>query len=209
MFISKELLLTGCDAIGLSLDGDAADRFDAYARLLVEYNNKVNLTAITAPDEVAWLHFLDSLALQTLTDFRGKRVIDVGCGAGFPGSSIDAGSGSYVLKRAKAFELETYRCFFRDKKPYAPAFFGSCAFGGAEYFLMEYCPGEDLRRCEREKLRKALDALIEMQDEFWQREELYASALTLEQSLVGVENRGRYLGSKRLEEVYAAFVKIC
>ena len=121
---------------------------------------------------------------------------------------IDAGSGSYVLKRAKAFELETYRCFFRDKKPYAPAFYGSCAFGGAEYFLMEYCPGEDLRRCEREKLRKALDALIEMQEEFWQREELYDSALTLEQSLVGVENRGRYLGSKRLEEVYAAFVRI-
>ena len=67
---------------------------------------------------------------------------------------------------------------------------------------------EDLRRCEREKLRKALDALIEMQEEFWQREELYGSAFTLEQSLVGIENRGRYLGSKRLEEVYAAFVRI-
>ncbi len=69
---------------------------------------------------------------------------------------IDAGSGSYVLKRAKAFELETYRCFFRDKKPYAPAFYGSCAFGGAEYFLMEYCPGEDLRRCERKSSERPL-----------------------------------------------------
>ena len=47
---------------------------------------------------------------------------------------IDAGSGSCVLKRAKAFELETYRCFFRDKKPYAPAFYGSCAFDGAEAY---------------------------------------------------------------------------
>ena len=44
----------------------------------------------------------------------------------------------YVLKRAKAFELETYRCFFGDKKPYAPRFFGSCEFGGEDYFLMEY-----------------------------------------------------------------------
>ena len=35
---------------------------------------------------------------------------------------IDAGSGSYVLKRAKAFELETYRCFFRDKNPMLPRF---------------------------------------------------------------------------------------
>jgi len=121
---------------------------------------------------------------------------------------IDAGSGSCVLKRAKAFELETYRCFFRDKKPYAPAFYGSCAFGGAAYFLMEYCPGDDLRRCEREKLKKALDALIEMQEEFWQREALYDSALTLEKSLAGIENRGRYLGSQRLEAAYAAFVRI-
>ena len=151
---------------------------------------------------------LAKLGLPGLTDEAIHAFTVEEDGGAYAVWRIDAGSGSYVLKRAKAFELETYRCFFRDKKPYAPAFYGSCAFGGAAYFLMEYCPGEDLRRCEREKLRKALDALIEMQEEFWQREELYGSALTLEQSLAGVENRGRYLGSKRLEEVYAAFVRI-
>ena len=161
------------------------------------------------PTTDALREILAKLGLPGITDEAIHAFTVEEDGGAYAVWRIDAGSGSYVLKRAKAFELETYRCFFRDKKPYAPAFFGSCAFGGAEYFLMEYCPGEDLRRCEREKLRKALDALIEMQDEFWQREELYASALTLEQSLVGVENRGRYLGSKRLEEVYAAFVKIC
>mgnify|MGYP002868765037 CR=1 FL=1 len=114
----------------------------------------------------------------------------------------------YVLKRSKAFELETYRCFFGDKKPYAPRFFGSCEFGGEDYFLMEYCPGDNLRCCEREKLKKALDALIEMQDEFWQREELYDSVVTLEKSLEGIENRGRYLGSELLEEAYSEFVKL-
>lgn len=121
---------------------------------------------------------------------------------------IDTEREKYVLKRAKAFELETYRCFFGDKKSYAPEFFGSCEFGGEDYFLMEYCPGKNLRFCEREALKKALDALIEMQDEFWQREELYDSVVTLEESLEGIENRGRYLGSSLLEEAYSEFVKL-
>ena len=46
----------------------------------------MNLTAITEPRQVAQLHFLDSLTLLTLADFRHKQVIDVGCGGGFPGS---------------------------------------------------------------------------------------------------------------------------
>ena len=151
---------------------------------------------------------LAKLGLPGITD-EGIRAFTVEeDGSEYAVWRVDTGSGKYVLKRAKAFELAIYRGFFRDKKPYAPAFYGSCAFDGAEYFLMEYCTGQDLRRCEREKLRKALDALIEMQDEFWQREELYDAAFTLEQSLVGIENRGRYLGSKRLEEAYAAFVQI-
>ena len=121
---------------------------------------------------------------------------------------IDAGKEKYVLKRAKAFELEAFRCFFSDRKSYVPAFFGSCEYDGKDFFLMEYCPGEDLRRCEREKLRKALDALIEMQDEFWQREELYDSVVTLGRALEGIEKRGRYLGSELLEKAYAGFVQI-
>ena len=89
MFISKELLLTGCDKIGLSLTEEAVLRFDTYARLLVEYNEKVNLTAITAPDEIVNKHFIDSLYLLKYVQLHnGDSLCDVGTGAGFPGAAL-------------------------------------------------------------------------------------------------------------------------
>ena len=52
---------------------------------LIEKNQVMNLTAITEPEAVARLHFLDCMALLNIQDFQNKSVIDVGCGAGFPG----------------------------------------------------------------------------------------------------------------------------
>ncbi len=89
MFISKELLTAGCGAIGLTMDDETVMRFDAYARLLVEYNEKVNLTAITAPDEIVNKHFVDSLYLAKFVELKdGKSLCDVGTGAGFPGAAL-------------------------------------------------------------------------------------------------------------------------
>jgi len=65
-------------------DGLALDRFEAYGRLLAEWNERMNLTAITDPREVAEKHFLDSLAALPYLK-AGMGVIDVGTGAGFPG----------------------------------------------------------------------------------------------------------------------------
>ena len=62
----------------------ALDRFETYCRLLVEWNEKMNLTAITDLREVAQKHFADSLAALPYLK-GGMRVIDVGTGAGFPG----------------------------------------------------------------------------------------------------------------------------
>lgn len=53
--------------------------------MLSEKNKVMNLTAITEPSEIATLHFLDSACLLAEVDFRSKRVVDVGTGAGFPG----------------------------------------------------------------------------------------------------------------------------
>lgn len=79
----EDLLRSGLAALGLSADG--VPRLMRYAALLTEKNKVMNLTAITDPADVATLHFLDSAALLSLADFRSKRVVDVGTGAGFPG----------------------------------------------------------------------------------------------------------------------------
>ena len=68
----------------LGIDADVSN-FERYCDMLLETNEVMNLTAITEPTEVALRHFADSCALLNVFDFSGKKVIDVGCGAGFPG----------------------------------------------------------------------------------------------------------------------------
>lgn len=70
---------------GMILSKREVEHFGLYARLLVEWNEKINLTAITAPEEIAVKHFLDSLLLEKCVSIpKGGRLIDVGTGAGFP-----------------------------------------------------------------------------------------------------------------------------
>ena len=78
-------LAQGLPELGLELEQGQLAAMEGFARLLLEKNQVMNLTAITDPEQVARLHFLDSLTLLTLASFRGKTVIDVGCGGGFPG----------------------------------------------------------------------------------------------------------------------------
>lgn len=84
--IDKDLLKEGALDFGVSLDDMALDRFELLEQRLVRWNNHINLTAITEPDEIVIKHFVDSLSIFSAVDLpRGASVIDVGCGAGFPG----------------------------------------------------------------------------------------------------------------------------
>ena len=71
--------------MGLELNEDTRRRLCAFGEAVVEQNKVMNLTAITEPEAVAKLHLLDSLSVLTVEALKGKQVIDVGCGAGFPG----------------------------------------------------------------------------------------------------------------------------
>ncbi len=81
-------LKAGLPHLGLELTENTQQTLCDFGAAVVEQNKVMNLTAITEPEQVAKLHLLDSLSLLTLEDLSGKRAIDVGCGAGFPGVPV-------------------------------------------------------------------------------------------------------------------------
>ncbi len=81
----RETLRTGLQELGLALPEERQEQLCAFAQAVIEKNQVMNLTAITEPVAVAKLHLLDSLTVFSSVDIAGKSLIDVGCGAGFPG----------------------------------------------------------------------------------------------------------------------------
>ena len=70
--------------IDVDLNETQINKFYEYMNLLLEWNEKINLTAITEPNEVILKHFIDSLTIKRYIE-EGKSIVDVGTGAGFPG----------------------------------------------------------------------------------------------------------------------------
>ena len=71
---------------GLELNAQQSDQFELYYRLVIDWNRRVNLTAITEPYDFAVKHIIDSLSIiRAEIELDNRRVIDVGTGAGFPG----------------------------------------------------------------------------------------------------------------------------
>ena len=80
-----QTLSAGLPALELELTPEIQEKLCQFGQAVVRQNEVMNLTAITAPDQVAKLHLLDSLSILKCVDLSGKKLIDVGCGAGFPG----------------------------------------------------------------------------------------------------------------------------
>ncbi len=83
--IMEQTLREGLPGLKLELTENTQQTLCEFGRAVVEQNKVMNLTAITEPAQVAKLHLLDSLTVLCVQDLAGKKVIDVGCGAGFPG----------------------------------------------------------------------------------------------------------------------------
>ncbi|WP_062051976.1 16S rRNA (guanine(527)-N(7))-methyltransferase RsmG [Bacillus sp. JCM 19034] len=85
----KEAFSSKLQEKGISVTDQQLHQFDLYFNLLVEWNEKMNLTAITEENDVYLKHFYDSVSACFYYDFKqGQRLIDVGAGAGFPSIPI-------------------------------------------------------------------------------------------------------------------------
>ncbi len=86
-----DILREGLAEYGLTdrIDPFAVQNLDCYCQMLLKKNQVMNLTAIREPEGVARLHMLDCAALLSFCDFKGKTLIDVGTGAGFPGMVLN------------------------------------------------------------------------------------------------------------------------
>lgn len=89
MTVNTEQLKRECAAFGVELTDEMCERFDIYAATLIEWNEKMNLTAIADPSRIVTRHFADSLTFFTVAQpSKSASLIDVGSGAGFPGLAL-------------------------------------------------------------------------------------------------------------------------
>ncbi len=82
----EQLLLNALNEFGIQINKNQIQQFMLYKKLLLEWNEKINLTAITDEREIILKHFVDSLSIGAVYNLKSNiNVIDVGTGAGFPG----------------------------------------------------------------------------------------------------------------------------
>ena len=92
----KQTLSAGLPLLGIDLSEETKETLCAFGRAMVKQNEVMNLTGITDDRGVANLHLLDSLTVMAAADLRGRTLIDVGTGAGFPGVPLAIASGAKI-----------------------------------------------------------------------------------------------------------------
>ena len=110
-----EKIVPLCREFGIELSDKAKENLNKYGNLLIEWNEKINLTAITDPDGVLFKHFYDCILFFKNTDVpKNAKIIDVGTGAGFPGlvlkivrDDLEVTLLDSLNKRVKVFEILT------------------------------------------------------------------------------------------------------
>ena len=88
-FMNRKIFCDGIKEFGFDIKEEKINKFDIYSHLLKEWNEKMNLTAITDDDGISIKHFLDCCVAVYLCDKKdNSKIIDIGTGAGFPGIPI-------------------------------------------------------------------------------------------------------------------------
>ena len=121
---------------------------------------------------------------------------------------ITEGTVTRVLKKTSKRELDVYEAFLTSADCGAPRFYKSIDYDGELFFLMEYIEGHTLQKCDRESLTAVLDALIYLQNKYWEKREFQGIGQDFEASLPGRQKRGKYLNDEELEQAYERYLRI-
>ncbi len=107
----ENILIDGAQKIGINLNKEQIKKFSQYLELLIQWNQKINLTSLKTPPEIIIKHFLDSIScikvFDKYIDIEGISIIDVGTGAGFPGIPIKIVCPSINLSLLEARKKKT------------------------------------------------------------------------------------------------------
>ena len=107
----ENILIDGARRMGINLHEEQIKKFSRYLELLVQWNQKINLTSLKTPQEIIIKHFLDSIScIQTINRYiniEGTSIVDVGTGAGFPGIPVKIVCPSVSLSLLEARKKKT------------------------------------------------------------------------------------------------------
>ena len=114
LFLLKDdenILIDGAQKMGINLHKEQIKKFSRFLELLVQWNQKINLTSLKTPKEIISKHFLDSIscikAINKYINIEGISIIDIGTGAGFPGVPIKIVCPSISLSLLEARKKKT------------------------------------------------------------------------------------------------------
>ena len=110
--MNKEQFINELKKININISVDTLEKLNTYYKILVDENNKYNLTTITEEQDVYLKHFYDSLTIIKIIDLKDQYLLDIGSGAGFPGLVL-----KIVFPNLKIDLLDstTKRCLFLEK----------------------------------------------------------------------------------------------
>lgn len=121
---------------------------------------------------------------------------------------IECENAAYVLKKVSENELSVYNTFLASAEYGIPRFCKSINYSGGSFMLIEYIGGHDLRKCTRQSLTAVLDALIYLQNLYWERRELGNICYGFEASLPSRQRRGECLNDRELEQAYGKYLEL-
>lgn len=110
--MNKQVFIKELNKIGITLSDHQLNQLDKYYNMLVEYNQNINLTAITEYEQVLLKHFYDSLTITKAINLNNQKVCDIGTGAGFPGIVLKI---VYPSLEITLVESLTKRCIFLNE----------------------------------------------------------------------------------------------